>query len=57
MRSIHYIVLHCNATKEDKDFKTSDIDQLHKALVGKVSGYHYVIILKGNDTERGCPER
>jgi N-acetylmuramoyl-L-alanine amidase len=47
MRTIDYIILHCTATQEHKDFDKSDIDRWHKARGFSGVGYHYVIKLNG----------
>lgn len=48
MRNIKYIVLHCTATKEDRDFTAEDVDIWHKKRGFKKIGYHYLVGLKGN---------
>ena len=55
-----YIIIHCSATAEGKDFKAKDIDRWHKQRGFKKIGYHYVIDLDGtvekgrNDNEVGA---
>lgn len=55
-----YIIIHCSATREDKDFTEKDIDTCHKQRgFGKI-GYHYYIrkdgtVCKGrNENEVGA---
>lgn len=55
MRKIDYIVVHCTATKEGKDFKAKDIDRWHKERGWKGIGYHYVVDLDGT-IEKGRNE-
>lgn len=55
MRKIDYIVVHCTATPEGKDFKAKDIDKWHKQRGWKGIGYHYVIDLDGT-IEKGRKE-
>ncbi len=55
MRNIQYIVVHCSATQEGKDFSASDIDRWHKKKGWKGIGYHYVIRLNG-EIETGRAE-
>ena len=55
MRSIHYLVVHCSATIEGKDFDAKDIDAWHKKRGWSGIGYHYVIKLDGA-IEKGRPD-
>lgn len=55
MRKINYIVVHCTATPEGKDFKAKDIDRWHKERGWKGIGYHYVVDLDGT-IEKGRNE-
>jgi N-acetylmuramoyl-L-alanine amidase len=55
MRKINYIVVHCTATQEGKDFKAKDIDRWHKERGWKKIGYHYVVDLDGT-IEKGRKE-
>lgn len=48
MRSIKEIIIHCSATRSDKDFHASDIERWHKERGFKSIGYHYVIALDGS---------
>lgn len=47
-RQIKYIVVHCTATKEGRDFNANDIDTWHKHQGWKGIGYNYVIKLDGS---------
>ena len=55
MRSIKYLVVHCTATPEGKNFKAKDIDLWHRKKGWSGIGYHYVIGLDGT-VETGRPE-
>lgn len=55
MRKITSIILHCAATPEGKDIKTSDIKQWHLKQGWSDIGYHYVIELDGS-IHYGRPE-
>lgn len=55
MRQIKYIVIHCSATIEGKDFSAADIDRWHKQRGWSGIGYHYVVKLDGT-REKGRPE-
>lgn len=54
-RRIDYIVVHCSATKEGKNYRAADIDRWHKERGYKKIGYHYVIDLEGK-VEKGREE-
>ena len=43
MRDIDKIIIHCSATPEGRDVKTSTIKQWHTAKGWSDIGYHYVI--------------
>ena len=47
MRQIKYIIIHCSATAEGKDFCAKDIDRWHRARGWNGIGYHYVVRLDG----------
>lgn len=47
MRDIKWVVIHCSATKEGKDFDVEDIRRWHKNQGWSDVGYHYVIKLDG----------
>ena len=47
MRDIKYIIVHCSATAEGKDFKEKDIDKWHRQRGFNCIGYHYVVDLDG----------
>ena len=55
MRDIKYIIVHCSATAEGKDFKEKDIDQWHRQRGFTCIGYHYVVDIDGK-IEVGRPE-
>ena len=48
MREINKIIIHCSATPEGRDVKTSTIKQWHTAKGWSDIGYHYVIELDGS---------
>ena len=48
MRAINKIIIHCSATPEGRDVKTSTIKQWHTAKGWSDIGYHYVIELDGS---------
>tara|TARA_R110002124_G_scaffold74631_2_gene200307 strand:+ start:2269 stop:2673 length:405 start_codon:yes stop_codon:yes gene_type:complete len=48
MRDIDKIIIHCSATPEGRDVKTSTIKQWHTAKGWSDIGYHYVIELDGS---------
>lgn len=48
MRKINEIILHCSATREKQDIKTSTIKQWHLKQGWSDIGYHYVIELDGS---------
>lgn len=54
MRNIKYIILHCSATKEGKEYHAADIERWHKSRGFTCIGYHYVIGLDGS-VEKGRP--
>ena len=55
MKNIKYIIVHCTATAEFKDFKAKDVDKWHKQRGWDCIGYHYLIDLDGA-IEKGRPE-
>lgn len=55
MKKIKYIIVHCTATAEFKDFKAKDVDKWHKQRGWDCIGYHYIIDLDGV-IEKGRPE-
>lgn len=55
MKNIKYIIIHCTATAEFKDFKAKDVDKWHKQRGWDCIGYHYIIDLDGA-IEKGRPE-
>ena len=46
MRSINLIVIHCSATREDRDFPVTSLIACHQARFG-FTGYHYYITRDG----------
>ncbi len=48
MRIIKEIIIHCSATKEDKDYTVADIDRWHRARGFRKIGYHFVIYRNGD---------
>ena len=48
MRNIKWIVVHCSATPNGKEFHASDIDRWHKDKGWTMIGYHYVICVDGS---------
>ena len=48
MRIIKEIIIHCSATKEDKDYTVADIDRWHRARGFRKIGYHFVIYRDGS---------
>lgn len=47
MRDIEGIVIHCSATRENKDFTVEQIRQMHLAKKYNDIGYHYYITKDG----------
>ena len=47
-RIIKEIIIHCSATKEDKDYTVADIDRWHRARGFRKIGYHFVIYRNGD---------
>lgn len=54
MRDIKYLVVHCSATKEGKDFGVDDFRKWHKRKGWSDVGYHFCIRLDGT-IEEGRP--
>ena len=54
MRDIKYLVVHCSATKEGKDFGADDFRKWHKRKGWSDIGYHFVVRLDGT-IEEGRP--
>lgn len=52
---VKFIVVHCSATAEGKEFCAKDIDRWHRAQGWDGIGYHYVVDLDGK-VEQGRPE-
>tara|TARA_R110000796_G_scaffold213144_1_gene329240 strand:- start:266 stop:667 length:402 start_codon:yes stop_codon:yes gene_type:complete len=51
MRPINKVIIHCSATPEGRDVKTSTIKEWHTAKGWSDIGYHYVIELDGTRVE------
>ena len=43
MRKISLIVIHCSATREDKELTAFDLDTMHRRRGFNGTGYHYYI--------------
>ena len=43
MRKIHLIVIHCSATRADKELTAFDLDTMHRRRGFNGTGYHYYI--------------
>ena len=54
--STKYLVVHCAATPEGKEFNAADIDRWHRQLGWTCIGYHYVIKLDGTIEEGRDPD-
>ncbi len=48
MRTINLIVIHCSATREDKDFTEYDLDVCHRQHGFNGAGYHFYIRKNGD---------
>lgn len=55
MRRINYIIIHCSATKANKDFRAADIKKWHLERGFSDIGYHQIVDLDGT-VEPGRPE-
>ena len=55
MRRINLIVIHCSATRCDRQFTFEDLEACHKARGWKCCGYHYYITRDGQ-LHMGRPE-
>lgn len=53
--NIQYLIIHCSATAEGRDFRAKDIDAWHRNQGWAGIGYHYVIDLDGT-VEKGRVE-
>ena len=47
MRKISFIVIHCSATRVDRDFTAKDVDTAHRYRGFSCWGYHYYIRKSG----------
>lgn len=52
---VKYLIVHCTATAEGKDFRAADVDRWHRAQGWDGIGYHYLVDLDGT-IETGRPE-
>lgn len=50
-----FLVVHCTATPEGKEFHRADIDRMHRQRGFNGIGYHYLVCLDGT-VEVGRPE-
>ena len=48
MRKIHLIVIHCSATRADKELTAFDLDTMHRRRGFNGTGYHYYIRKDGS---------
>lgn len=48
MRTIHHIILHCSATREDRSLLTSDLEVIHRRRGFRGIGYHYYVRKDGS---------
>lgn len=48
MRKIDLIVVHCSATREDRDFTEHDLEQCHRRRGFNGTGYHFYIRKNGD---------
>ena len=53
--NVKYLIVHCSATIEGKDFRAKDIDKWHKQQGWSCIGYHYIVDLDGT-VEKGRDE-
>ena len=42
-RHIEYIIIHCSATRADRDFTPSQLEAAHRARGFRGTGYHYYV--------------
>ncbi len=47
MRNIREIIVHCTATRFNREVTVAEIDSWHKSFGWKGIGYHYVVMLDG----------
>ena len=47
MRKISLIVIHCSATRADRDFTAKDVDTAHRFRGFSCWGYHYYVRKSG----------
>lgn len=56
-RVINLIVIHCSATRADRDFTVADLDTCHRRRGFDGTGYHYYIRKSGETTLTRALER
>lgn len=49
--SVRYLILHCSATRCDKDFTMENLMKAHKARGFRTIGYHFYIRKDGTVTQ------
>lgn len=49
--SVRYIVIHCSATRCDRDFTVEQLERSHKARGFRTIGYHFYIRRNGTTTQ------
>lgn len=54
-KSTDWLVIHCTATPEGKEFHAKDIDRMHRERGLNGIGYHFIVCLDGT-VEKGRPE-
>ena len=54
MREINLIVVHCSATRADRDFTENDLEVCHRHRGFNGAGYHFYI-RKNGDIKNTCP--
>ena len=59
MRKISLIVIHCSATREDKELTAFDLDTMHRRRGFNGTGYHYYIRkdCRGRPADTRTPEQ
>ena len=57
MRDIHYIIIHCSATRADRDFTVKQLEAAHRARGFRGIGYHYYIRRDGTTVHTRPLER
>lgn len=57
MRAINLIVVHCSATREDREFTEFDLDTCHRRRGFNGTGYHFYIRKNGDIKSTRAVER